>query len=130
MSCMRTDSLLFIFFLVFMLGVFQNIAFENYFYWKFWWYDIMMHFLGGAIVSAILLWVIMYEFPESLRTIYFRFAPVVLFVLVVGIVWEVYEYHIGIDREYSHTYWRLDTAKDLFDDMVGGVVAAFFVRRA
>src|SRR5688572_29626513 len=31
-------------------------ALEYYLYWMLWWYDIMMHFLGGVIIGSGVLW--------------------------------------------------------------------------
>jgi hypothetical protein len=125
---MRSDSLFFILFLALMLGVFHNLAFEHFLYWKFWWYDIMMHFLGGAIISASLLWAILYELPERFRGRFFTLAYAVLAVFLIGIAWEVFEYAVKTDPEFTRVEWILDTLLDLCVDIAGGIFAYFTFR--
>ncbi|MBX9765133.1 hypothetical protein K2X83_00650 [Patescibacteria group bacterium] len=127
----RLISLLVIFSLVALLGVLQQLAFAHFLYWKYAWYDIMMHFLGGVVVGAVYLWIVRYELPASLKK-YESFTFVFLFSLVVGILWEIFEYFVGIDSEFSRSVRIFDTALDLLMDVSGAtlsyVVFSYFKR--
>lgn len=118
----RLISLLIIFALVALLGVLQQLAFAYYLYWRFPWYDILMHFLGGVVVGAVYLWVVRHELPAFLKK-YETFAYVFLFSLVVGILWEVFEYLVGIDREFSRATRQFDTILDLVMDVSGATLS-------
>jgi uncharacterized membrane protein len=118
----RLISLLVIFSLVALLGALQQLAFAYYLYWRFPWYDILMHFLGGVVVGAVYLWVVRYELPASLKK-YETFAYVFLFALVIGILWEIFEYFVGIDREFSRATRQFDTALDLVMDVSGATLS-------
>lgn len=97
----------------------NRLAIEYSLYWKLWWYDIPMHFLGGLILGGIAVW-----FFGSLheRFEYFRGLSVPVFtlgfVLFGGIAWEIYEYHYGLSYNPMIGYW-VDTLKDLSMDVVG-----------
>jgi glycopeptide antibiotics resistance protein len=118
----RLISLLVIFALVAVLGVLQQLAFAYYLYWRFSWYDILMHFLGGVVVGAVYLWVVRYELPAFFKK-YETFFYVFAFSLLVGILWEIFEYYVGIDREFSYAVRRIDTVVDLIMDVSGATLS-------
>lgn len=118
----RLISLLVIFTLVAVLGVLQQLAFAYYLYWRFSWYDILMHFLGGVVVGAAYLWVARYELSPFLKK-YERFLYVFAFSLFVGVLWEIFEYYVGIDREFTYAVRRIDTVIDLIMDVSGGTLS-------
>lgn len=118
----RLISLLVIFALVALLGVLQQLAFAYFLYWRFPWYDILMHFLGGVVVGAVYLWVVRYELPAFFKK-YETFLYVFAFSLLVGVVWEVFEYLVGIDREFTYSVRQVDTVIDLIMDVSGGTLS-------
>lgn len=89
-------------------------------------YDIFMHILGGVgigLFSAALL--------RSYRYgAFFSRKNIVLMVIVVGIVWELFEIYFKLT---GHPLWTklyyIDTVKDLVDDTIGGVFIAWIVNR-
>ncbi len=91
------------------MAITQHYALLNYWYWEYWWLDILMHFFGGLLIAL----------GASLALQ--RWAHIILAVLVIGVLWEVFEYVIGISiREPNFV---LDSSLDLFADIVGGFVA-------
>lgn len=118
----RLISLLVIFALVAVLGILQQLAFAYYLYWRFPWYDILMHFLGGVVVGAAYLWVVRYELPAFFKK-YEAYLYVFIFALIVGVVWEVFEYLVGIDREFSRSMRQSDTVIDLIMDVLGATLS-------
>lgn len=85
------------------------IAMSTYLYWRYVWFDVPMHFLGGVTIAVFLIGFL------------FRFRPrlfVVLFALI-AVGWEVFEYCFGIPREANYVF---DTAVDLLMDTLGAVL--------
>ena len=48
--------LLYNFILIVLIAILNKAALSFFLYWKFWWFDIMMHFLGGLWIGGIVLW--------------------------------------------------------------------------
>lgn len=99
------------------MAVIHIIALELSLYWQIVWLDIPMHALGGATVALGIfaihdLWE---QFPS--RLLYP--IPVLLFVLMAALLWEVYEIGIGIPIEDN---FEADTILDIVMDMLGGVI--------
>lgn len=98
-------------------------------YWTLWWYDIIVHFLGGAFAGLLAGWLRFLSgyFGAPLIPSEFRvFCFVVLSTLVIGIGWEIFE------RMFGHTwsiegYW-LDTTMDVILDIGGGIAAFYFFK--
>lgn len=89
----------------------------------------MMHFLGGTVLGSVFFWGGYYELPDSFRKKYFTYGYALVFVLVLGLAWEFFEYQVGIDREYSRVHWAFDSVKDLIMDVIGGSVAYWTLKR-
>ncbi len=86
-----------------------------------WWWDIPMHFLGGAWAGLIAAWFILIACKE----------PTVLecigFALFCGVAVEILEFLTGFQASpFMHP--ALDTAKDFILDAFGGYAAYSSVR--
>lgn len=99
--------------------VLNNIAQTYYLYWVYWWYDIMMHFLGGVLIGAIGVWGAFRIHPAMPQ------VHVLLVTLatigVVGIGWEVFEYMNGF--YIGEKAIVFDTILDLIMDTLGALIA-------
>jgi len=86
-------------------------------YWQYLWLDIPMHMLGGAVVGLVpfALVHLRVRVPEKLL----RMTSVLLLALLVGILWEVYEYISGATFAANYAF---DTTIDLLLDVVGGYI--------
>lgn len=95
--------------------------------WDIW--DQLMHFFGGVWMATIFL----YFFKNRPRlfdiyqnrwlTAFFALS----FVALAGIVWEFFEYAVGfilLDNWVGTADWGLDTLRDLFLDLSGGLLLA------
>jgi hypothetical protein len=78
------------------------------------WYDFITHFLGGVCVGFGALWLHLY-LGASARFFYWTLA----WVLVIGILWEMFEYFGGAMRENSY---KIDTIIDLILDTAGALI--------
>lgn len=123
------QRLLFTLFLVTTLvAVLHSLALTFFFYWQLWWFDILMHFLGGMVVGllSIAVCVVVQGDREPVFTRKTLLGAVFLGVVVVGIGWELFELRFGI---YEATNYRADTSLDLVMDVIGAfVVYAYIVR--
>lgn len=101
------------------------------FRWNYslWWYDLLLHFLGG-------MWVAIAAKKFLIRPIgqIGRIGPIFLvaFVALVGVTWEIYEFTIDELFFEERALWRAqegntDTMTDLMMDLVGGAVVSFYL---
>lgn len=93
-------------------------------YFFIWWFDILMHFAGGAWVGALAIFLVRrYSF-----NIFLMLWLVLGLVVIVGVFWELMEF--GLNRFGGEMMRRIfyqtnieDTLGDLVADMLGGLVA-------
>lgn len=90
----------------------------DYFYVRFWFYDIIVHILGGVGIA--------------LSTLYILKDPkyIIIFVIICGILWEIFEVYYDISGSPFGTFpYFLDTVKDLVDDLIGGMFVWLSVKK-
>ena len=106
------------------------IALFLHLYWVLWWYDIIVHFLGGAFTGLLIVWLRYFSGYFGVPRIAASEKELMYLILVgtlgVGVGGEVFE------RAFGHTwslegYW-LDTAVDLIMDIAGGITAFHFFK--
>lgn len=96
--------------LLLMLLGFHIYAMKHYWYIKYNFVDIPMHFLGGVCLALSVLYI-------TKKTRY-----VVPFTLILGIFWEIFEVRYNLTGwPFGTTGYKLDTAGDIFMDILGGV---------
>lgn len=98
-----------------------------YWYWIYWWFDILMHFLGGLWVGAATLWFLFssgYFRPQewTIRAILFATAGCVL---GVALAWEAFEYAVRLLVPQPFPYDLEDTTADVIVGLLGGLTATF-----
>jgi hypothetical protein len=94
-------------------------------FWLLPWYDIPMHILGGFWVSLAVFAVYQYLGKEISTNVNIVFVLLPI-TLLVGILWEIFEYKTGLAFVSDDGYF-FDTVKDLVDDVVGSVVAFYYL---
>ena len=130
-TCMSRSRLLSILaVLVCLIALLHFTAMAFYLYWTLWWYDIILHFLGGAFVGLLALWLRYFSgyagIADSSRArsaLYF----VLCATLGIGIGWEVFERLLGLT--YSVEGYVFDTSIDLLMDCLGSLVAFQLCKR-
>ncbi len=103
-------------------------ALEDFWYWKYPWFDTIMHFLGGVIVSGCAVWV--WSFEKPLGKLRHTILVTASAILLVGVGWEIFEVSTGV--QMMGQGYVLDTALDLTMDTLGtaaGTVLAWFALR-
>ena len=129
---MRT-KLYFSLFVAFVIIVVNYYANFYQIYWLFPWFDIPMHISGGFMV-ALFAQTSMDYFIETnylSRVVNFlnfnkkRIFWTMFSVILVGVVWEGVEWFFGVTDGLGPIS-RLDTIKDVIDDIIGGVLGIWF----
>lgn len=119
---------------LFILSLLDKIAFQYYLYWRFPWFDIVMHLVGGVaigLVSAYVYWEWQKENSQSdldkdshlisHRKLFFGFN--LGFILSLGIGWEIFE--VLVDRIVKLSL--VNSLEDLFFGVIGSLSAGLFV---
>ena len=97
------------------LAVMQQYALEYYLYWVYWWFDIVMHAIGGLVIGLLV-------YAAGYRTL----LKLVMTVILIGLVWEVFEYAIGVMTYEDDVLF--DTILDLIMDTIGALGAYGIMR--
>ena len=110
--------------LLLVIGVLDLIAGIFYLHWTVWWYDVILHFIGGAwaAMAVILFW---HSIISSLKNNQLKLVIVgIIGAFIIGLLWEVYELIIDATSiSYGLFYWT-DTTSDILLDICGGFFAA------
>ncbi|KKQ34370.1 MAG: hypothetical protein US50_C0051G0008 [Candidatus Nomurabacteria bacterium GW2011_GWB1_37_5] len=115
--------------LIIFIFIVNTLAMKFHWYYTFWWFDLVMHFLGGFWVGLSALWLIFLRFKVINSLFLERLLPIFivsfLSVLLVGILWEFFE--ISIDTLITFNPQDLtDTLSDLVMDLIGSFVASMY----
>ena len=85
----------------------------------------LTHFLGGICVGIAMLWFLSRKtlpLELNLKLVY----QIVLGVLVVGVLWELYEI-VVYNIIAQNPFIALDTFSDIFFDLAGGTFAVLYL---
>ncbi|MEI6042043.1 MAG: hypothetical protein WCQ00_00545 [bacterium] len=94
-------------------------------YWLFPWFDIPMHILGGIMVGLFVQTGI--EHFNNRKINKNRVLLVFLGAIAVGVFWECVEWYFRITDGLGPLS-RIDTIKDVIDDIIGGALSIWFWR--
>jgi hypothetical protein len=98
------------------LAALNLLAFEYFLYWRYEWFDVFMHLLGGATIGAFLVGLLGRYRPFLYLAVFF----------VVVISWEILEYTFGIPRKDNYIF---DTALDLLIGFIGTLMTYALARK-
>lgn len=108
--------------LVGILWILNFFAGKLYLYWTIWWFDMLMHLLGGITLGFFILYFMKDVSKRSLITAF-------LIVMVLGSLWEIFEYAAGISPAEEGSNYAKDTTEDLVLDGVGAAAVMLGVKR-
>ena len=97
------------------VAVMQQLALANNLYWRFVWFDLPVHFLGGLTIAILTIAFLMRR----------RVGVYVGVLLAIFIGWEVFEVLIGSPQEANYFF---DTSLDILMDTLGAVLAYVVAR--
>lgn len=111
--------------LVIFIFLLNLLAHFLYWYSAIWWFDMLMHTLGGVFLG---LWALWYE-AKILHTKTLRelFLMVMVPVLLLGVAWEGYEYLVQFFIKNVMIANLPDSVSDLACDLLGGMLVFVFV---
>lgn len=113
------------FWLIVCVGLFVAFAHsmgnEFFLYWKWWWFDVLMHFLGGVFVAALFIWAYTFFLKNNPKPVFSLLA-----VFVVGVTWEIFELTTGL-MDPSLEGYTFDTITDIVLDMLGSGLVAYLL---
>jgi len=103
---------------------------DYFFHWSWSWdyFDVILHFLGGAWVALIFF---SYIHPKGEYKIFHKFIFALGFVALIGILWEFLE--IGVEFIFGNNPFlsspnlAQDTFSDLLADLVGGLIVSLLL---
>ena len=102
--------------------ILNSLAMKFFWYYTVWWFDMPMHFLGGVFISLLAMFLLNKKlFKFNYRFIFYTF----LSVLLVGVLWEIFEYALEIFVSHQPQI-ILDTFSDIFFDMAGGLFGIIY----
>lgn len=113
---------------LFVIAGINSVANYYSWYWIIRWFDMPMHFAGGAWVAGVVLWWKFFSGTHDAPSV----APTVTHLLVwgiggafvIGLGWEIYESVVSLITQ-GHINDIRDTVSDLLLDMAGGTLVAF-----
>ncbi len=110
--------------LIFFILIVNFFAHKFYWYFSVWYFDVIMHFLGGFWVALAFIYLFSLK-NGSFNSIF----KVLLFVFFVGVGWEIFEIFIN-DVATQNSFDFLDAISDLFFDLTGGALGVlYFLKR-
>jgi len=123
------DSLNLMIFLALFLHIFGTFT---GFYDVFWWWDKVTHFFSAFVVASLGLAAVMI-IDLHLESVYLtpkvRILFILMFVMAMGVLWEIMEYSAD---QILHTKMQVslyDTLWDLLCDFIGAIAASFLGSR-
>ena len=109
--------------LILFIAIINGFAYKFSWYWRIPWLDMPMHFLGGFWVGSVVLWFyFLGAYTQHLRIL----LASLLAVIVVGVLWELFEFNIDTIVSVSEQNGTLDTGSDIMFDIIGGTAAAVY----
>lgn len=111
------------------IGLLHIVAILFFIYFEYWWFDIPMHLLGGMFASlfSVLIAFALGRMRENV-SLWRVYMVAVLGTLLIGGLWEVYEYLT--DRTFNGLgNYPLDTAKDFLVDVLGAGIGCRLLKR-
>lgn len=104
------------------VAILNTFAIEFSLYWQVWYFDIIMHFLGGLWFGFLFLAYL--HHTRRTRPLFW----IIILVLGIGVAWELFEFVFGIQDVFSNEH-ICDTLLDLVMDTLGAVASYLIGRR-
>jgi hypothetical protein len=109
-----------------LLALINILSMKFFWYQSIWWFDMPMHFVGG-FTTLLLLAYLSYDRLQYDFLFYRKIILLILGAVLVGILWEVFEY--VFNNIIAGVPWDIvDTSADIFWDTTGAVAALVFLR--
>ena len=103
------------------------------FYYKFWWWDIVLHTSSGFLLG-IVGWIVLFllnetdRLPKGIRPVFVAFFGVT-FAVFLGVLWEIFEFIVDTMWPHINMMSREtgvdDTMYDLIVNLIGAIIVGF-----
>ena len=107
------------------LAIVHVLATKFFLYWMYFWLDIPVHFLGG--VTVVLGFLLCRELTHAIPERYYTYVPALTVVLIVGLLWELFEVMIGASLDDDG--FVFDFFKDISMDVLGGLLGYMLIEQ-
>lgn len=97
-----------------------------YFHWTYWWFDMFLHFISGVCVAMASIVFLSFNFRLIKSSKFWMIFTTLIIVLVIGILWEIFELFIGATSLSDGVIYIKDTKSDIFLDLLGGFLGALY----
>ncbi len=114
--------------LIVVIALVNALAVQHSWYWTMRWFDMPMHFAGGAWLAGIAIWFRFFSgrFQVVSKSLYSFVIWGVGTAIVIGLAWEVYEGVVALATK-GYLNAMADTFSDLSFDILGGLTVAIIV---
>lgn len=103
----------------------NSLATKFYWYSSIWYFDIIMHFLGGFWLGLLFFYFVYSKILPNFDKKYL--VNILIGVFLVGFIWELYE--ILVNMVFAKNAFDLqDTIEDLIADMTGGLTSYYLLK--
>ena len=107
------------------------------FYTRLFWWDILIHFIMGLVVSILSIYILnstVYRKDRAKHNLFFTFLFMIVFAMAIGVIWEIWEYAGDIFFKLNSQNYvgkvgivaLRDTMTDLIMDLLGAVCGVIF----
>ncbi len=108
--------------LIFSIFIVNSLAEKFYWYSAIWYFDMIMHFMGGLWVGLVVIWLLS---PQKTDPDVSFILKAIAGVFLVGVSWEIFEF-IFYNYIAGNDFNVLDTISDVFFDLAGGTFAVLY----
>lgn len=114
-----------------LFGVFVLNALASFFYWyqSFVWFDMVMHFFGGIVVTFFLVFVFYktYDIWAMERTFWKAILMNSLIFVLIAVLWEIMEFSVQHAFDiYGALATPADSVSDIFCGLAGSLLALVY----
>jgi hypothetical protein len=116
--------------LLWLIFALNTAAMHFFWYWMYWWFDIPMHFLGGAWLGGMAILALRRWAPEKVERQGLVYLTAIGTALFVGGLWEVFEFSLDtfVTMRVNDI---LDTITDFGMDVAGALsIAALIIGKS
>jgi Co/Zn/Cd efflux system component len=104
------------------------LAIEFFLYWRWQWFDVITHILGGLSIGSAAFWlgeeVVEYFHHHVSQTVRKICYVLLTFLIIFG--WEAFEYYFQLTDTRMKYFWA--TGKDVISTFVGALLALYFLK--
>lgn len=115
-------------FFILIIAILHTLATYFYWYWGIWWFDMLMHFLGGVWVGLVSLWFFFLSgmVESKIKTNRRIIITAVVSVGLIGFLWEVFELSVSKLIVFEELNSVIDTTTDFLMDILGAISASIY----